>query len=115
MTTSQFPDVVQAIEAGSFPESQDTLAHHLTADDTAVLLEGLSRAKENLSAQIRQTSLRESGNIDGWIAQAKKLQHDIATCKQDAGHIVDEWVSNGSNTTPWLAEDAIFKSNTGLQ
>lgn len=82
--------LVDPIREGSFPESASVLSADLDPDTIPELLSSITKARDELSAELRNVSKPYAGGVDKWIAQAKKVQEDIARCKQDAQDIVQE-------------------------
>jgi centromere/kinetochore protein ZW10 len=63
----------------------------LSSEDTIPsLLESVKQQKRRLENEIRATSGSHSSDVDKWIAQAKKVQKDIARCKSETAKIVEE-------------------------
>lgn len=54
------------------------------------LLESVKQQKRMLEDEIRVTSGSQSSDVDKWIAQAKKVQKNIARCKSESAKIVEE-------------------------
>ncbi|RMZ92649.1 hypothetical protein DV736_g75, partial [Chaetothyriales sp. CBS 134916] len=82
--------LVDAIRDGSFIDSDDVLSSDLSAAAVPSLLDELARSRESLSQEIQQSSQALGPSVDEWIARAKKLQHDLARCKDDARSIVQD-------------------------
>ncbi|KAJ9606111.1 ribosome biogenesis protein ytm1 [Cladophialophora chaetospira] len=79
-----------AIIDGSFPQSEQLLTSDLSPTITSALLHQISQTQNDLSHEIKENSKHEAGNVDQWIAQAKKVQDDIAWCKLESRRIVEE-------------------------
>jgi protein transport protein DSL1/ZW10 len=65
-------------------------AVNLSATTIPSLLKNVKQQKRSLEDEIRATSGDQSSNVKEWIAQAKKIQRDIARCKIEAAEIVKE-------------------------
>jgi centromere/kinetochore protein ZW10 len=79
-----------SIRDGSFPDSDELLTANLTIDTVPSLLAAIANGRDSLSNEIRQISQGQAGDVDEWIAQAEKVQDDIAKCKIEARQIVEE-------------------------
>lgn len=84
-------DIVTAIQAGSFPDSEQSLSQELTGSSTTDLLEEIRASKDELSQSVGTICKQHAEDVDGWIAQAKKVQQDIAQCKEDYDQIVTQY------------------------
>lgn len=82
--------IATAVQDGTFPDDEATLSSELNSASIPPLLESIQHAKDGLSSAVRRISKEEAGDVDSWIAQAKKVQEDIARCKEDARQIVQE-------------------------
>lgn len=80
--------ITSAIENGSFPDSEDALTASLTATTISPLLQSINDSRTELRARIKDISKHQAGDVETWIAQAKKVQEDIARCKEDARQII---------------------------
>ena len=90
-STKPIPSVLShAIRDGTFPDSDEVLAANLTSDTVVALLQDISRTKQQLDVEVQQISQSLASGVDGWIAQAKRVQEDIAKCKAEARKIVEE-------------------------
>lgn len=83
-------NLIDPIREGTFPDSATVLSTDLDFDAIAGLLESIATARDELSAELREVSRPYAGGVDEWIKQAKRVQQDIAQCKQDAQQIVQE-------------------------
>lgn len=81
---------VHAIREGTFPDDEATLSSPVDAATIPSLLTEISIAKGELSDIVITISKEEAPAVDSWIAQAKKVQEDIARCKEDARQIIEE-------------------------
>lgn len=61
----------------------------------------------------RWTSI--NGGQVGTILSSNKRKRGLEPASSTAGVIVSEWVSDGSNPTPWFRDDDSFTSHVGLQ
>lgn len=61
----------------------------------------------------QQHTVQQSGQKGTIISNKRKRGPEPPS--STAGSIVQEWVSDGSNPTPWLRDDATFTSHVGLQ
>ncbi|ETN38662.1 uncharacterized protein HMPREF1541_06699 [Cyphellophora europaea CBS 101466] len=84
--------LIGPIREGTFPETASVLSADITSGGIPELLESIAKAKDELSAEIRDVGRPYADGVDQWITQAKKVQEDIAQCKQDAQEIVQEHV-----------------------
>lgn len=82
--------IIDAIKDGSFPDSEEVLSSEINQANIPPLLSAIDSARSELSQTVRTVSRQEAGDVDGWIEQAKRVQADIARCKEDARHIVQE-------------------------
>jgi protein transport protein DSL1/ZW10 len=82
------PTLLPSQEDGSLLEERT--ASDLSATTIPSLLENVKQQKRSLEDEIRATSGDQSSNVEEWIAQAKKIQLDIARCKIEAAEIVKE-------------------------
>ena len=80
----------EAIRDGTFPDSDEVLSANLSSDAVAELLQDISNTKEELDVEVQHISKSLAGGVDDWIAQAKRVQEDVARCKADARKIVEE-------------------------
>ncbi|KAK5951678.1 ribosome biogenesis protein ytm1 [Knufia fluminis] len=82
--------IATAIQDGTFPEEESTLSSELNSKSIPPLLESVQYTKDELSSIVKDISKEGAGDVNGWIAQAKQVQQDIARCKEDARNIVQE-------------------------
>ncbi|RMD44344.1 hypothetical protein DV735_g860, partial [Chaetothyriales sp. CBS 134920] len=85
-----------AISRGSFLDSDDVLSSDLSAAEVPPLLDELARHREKAVEEIEQSSRTLGPSVDEWISRAKKLQQDVARCKDDARSIVQDHESISS-------------------
>ena len=88
--TDAATSLCEAIVQGSFPQSEQLLTSELTSATITTLLSQISQSRQVLSDEIQTNSKDEAGSVDQWIAQAKKVQEDIARCKLESKRIVEE-------------------------
>lgn len=91
-TASSANELVTAIRDSSFPESEEVLSSAIVGTNIPPLLSAIDAVRNDLSETVREVSRQEAGDVDGWIEQAKRVQADIARCKEDARNIVQEHV-----------------------
>lgn len=72
------------------PSSEERPDTGLSIAAIPSLLESVKQQKQSLQDEIRAISGSQSSDVDEWIAQAKKVQQDIARCKLEAAEIVKE-------------------------
>jgi centromere/kinetochore protein ZW10 len=80
----------EAIADGTFPQSEQLLTSELSAETIPLLLEHISKTRSEISEEIKAASEDDAGDVDEWIAQAKRVQEDIARCKEESKRIVEE-------------------------
>ncbi|KIW71933.1 hypothetical protein PV04_00159 [Phialophora macrospora] len=88
--TDAAASLCDAIVHGSFPQSEQLLTSDLSSQTISALLRQISQTRQGLNDEIKADSKDEAGNVDAWIAQAKKVQEDIARCKIESQRIVEE-------------------------
>ena len=79
-----------AIVNGSFPQDERLLTIDLSSETISALLDQISQTQDGLRDEIKADSKDDAGNVDQWIAQAKKVQQDIAHCKLESKRIVED-------------------------
>ncbi|KAF2644286.1 hypothetical protein P280DRAFT_421130 [Massarina eburnea CBS 473.64] len=82
--------VLESVQHGSFPQSEDVASAEVSSAALPKLLEVVGRAREDTRDQIRHVSREASSDVDGWIAQARKLQGDIKRSQETAQEIVKQ-------------------------
>ncbi|KAJ9645135.1 ribosome biogenesis protein ytm1 [Coniosporium tulheliwenetii] len=82
--------ILQHVEHGGYPDSEDVAAAELPPSALPGLLEAIARAKEDVKSEIREISRDAAPDVDGWIAQAKQLQADIERSRATAHDIVQQ-------------------------
>src|ERR1700761_2734555 len=80
----------EAIVNGTFPQSEQLLTSDLSSEIISALLNQITQTRQELSSEIEVNSKDGAGNVDRWIAQAQKVQEDIAHCKLESKRIVEE-------------------------
>lgn len=79
-----------AITEGTYPQSEELLTSDLSAEIIPLLLKNISETQRELKEEITSTSKDGVGDVEQWIVQAKKVQADIARCKEESKRIVEE-------------------------
>ncbi|KAI4724739.1 hypothetical protein E4T49_07497 [Aureobasidium sp. EXF-10728] len=79
--------IVDSVEHGTYPEP-DISSAEVPSTLLPALLADLQKARDEVKADIRSLSKDIAPDVDGWIAQAKKLQADIERSKATARDIV---------------------------
>jgi non-canonical poly(A) RNA polymerase PAPD5/7 len=69
----------------------------------------LTMLSNNSLREARRTALRSAEAV------SNKRKRGPEPPSSTAGVIVSEWVSDGSNPTPWFSDDGTFSSHVGLQ
>ncbi|KAF2259844.1 hypothetical protein CC78DRAFT_502567 [Lojkania enalia] len=82
--------VLQSVEYGSFPQSEDVASANVPPEALPKLLEVVNTAREDTKNEIRKVSRESASDVDGWIAQARKLQDDIKRSQETAHEIVQQ-------------------------
>lgn len=99
--------VLESVEHGAYPDSENVASAHLPQDALPSLLAGIERAQNEVKVgrptipallllltmpktEIRSLSRDAAPDIDGWIAQAKQLQADIERSRATAHDIVQQ-------------------------
>ncbi|KAF2710283.1 WD40 repeat-like protein [Pleomassaria siparia CBS 279.74] len=91
--------ILQSVEHGSFPQSEHVASAPVPAASLPKLLEVVGKARENTKNEIRQISREAASDVDGWIAQARKLQDDIKSSQETAHEIVQQAEAGKENTS----------------
>ncbi|KAI5272448.1 hypothetical protein E4T47_04310 [Aureobasidium subglaciale] len=79
--------IVDSVEHGTYPEPEVSSAE-VPSTLLPALLADLQKARDEVKEDIRSLSKDIAPDVDGWIAQAKKLQGDIERSKATARDIV---------------------------
>jgi len=84
------PAILQYIDSGVYPESEDTASAILGTDALHNLLHELQAAQDSARNEIRTLSQTTAPDIDTWISRAHGLQADILRSRDTARAIVAE-------------------------
>ncbi|KAF1954011.1 WD40 repeat-like protein [Byssothecium circinans] len=90
--------VLESVEYGSFPQSEHVASAEVSSAALPKLLAVVRKAREDTKNQIRQISRDASSDVDGWIAQARKLQDGIKRSQETAQEIVNQAESGKEKT-----------------
>ncbi|KAH3915796.1 hypothetical protein HBI56_041790 [Parastagonospora nodorum] len=82
--------ILQSVEHGAFPQDEHVASASVPSSALPKLLELVGKAKEDTKNEIRAISREVASDVDGWIAQARKLQDDIKHSQDTAKEIVQE-------------------------
>ena len=80
--------VLEYINRGAYPESEDAASAQLTPDVLGQLFQELQTAQKEVQNEISSLSRENAPDVDKWIARAKELQADILRSRQTAREIV---------------------------
>ncbi|KAI9660874.1 MAG: ribosome biogenesis protein ytm1 [Trizodia sp. TS-e1964] len=80
--------ILQSVQNGAYPESEDIVSADLPSAALPAVIGLVEQAAEDLKTSIREISRENASDINSWIAQAKRLQEDIAQSKATAKSIV---------------------------
>ncbi|KAL6709689.1 ribosome biogenesis protein ytm1 [Coniothyrium glycines] len=80
--------ILQSVEHGSFPQDEQVASAAVPASALPDILDTICRAREEARNQVRTLSRESASDVDGWIAQARKLQDDIKRSQETAKEIV---------------------------
>ncbi|PYH47440.1 uncharacterized protein BP01DRAFT_354636 [Aspergillus saccharolyticus JOP 1030-1] len=99
--------VLTFVTDGTYPSSEKVIAAEFPVSALATELELISKAREQVEAEITSLSRENNFDADGWISQAKQLHADIERSRVTAREIVKQH----ENTTPLQlkVEDAAAK------
>jgi centromere/kinetochore protein ZW10 len=113
--------LLQSVEYGAFPQDEDVASATVPSSALPKLLEVVGKAREDtkvcrrtglsdhrsLSTQneVRKLSREAAPDVDGWIAQARKLQNDIKRSQDTAKEIVQQ-AEAGKETTARVQDAA---------
>lgn len=84
-------EIVNAVQSGSFPASEKLLSQELIHNNVASFLEEIRFTKTELGKALGSTCEQLGQDVGDWIVQAKKVQNDIAQCKEDYHDILDKY------------------------
>ncbi|KIV99183.1 uncharacterized protein PV09_09136 [Verruconis gallopava] len=82
--------LVNFVEYSTYPTSEHVASASLPNSALPPLLNGIRKGQESIKAELRELSRNTAGDLDGWISQAKQLQHDIEESKVTAKKILQE-------------------------
>ncbi|KAI9821557.1 MAG: ribosome biogenesis protein ytm1 [Thelocarpon impressellum] len=80
--------VLRFVRDVSYPDSEEVISATLPPTAFKVALNLIEDARKDVKEEIGELSRGSAGDIDGWIAQAKKLHIDIERSKATAQDIV---------------------------
>ncbi|KIW20780.1 hypothetical protein PV08_01358 [Exophiala spinifera] len=80
----------EAIANSTFPQSEPLLTSELSPEILPSLLDHIARAQREIGEEIKAANQDDDGNVEKWITEAKKVQEDIARCKEESKRIVEE-------------------------
>lgn len=80
--------VLQSMQHGVFPQDEHVASAPVSSTALLTLLEAVGRARDDTKTQIRTLSRDAAPDVDGWIAQAHRLQDDIKGSQAMAKEIV---------------------------
>ncbi|KAI4642376.1 hypothetical protein J4E93_007524 [Alternaria ventricosa] len=99
--------LLQSAAHGAFPQDQDVASATVPSSALPKLLEVVAKAREETKDEVRQLSREAAPDVDGWIAQARKLQDDIKRSQETAKEIVKQAEAGKENTA--RVQDAASK------
>ncbi|KAI4935649.1 uncharacterized protein J4E92_002940 [Alternaria infectoria] len=99
--------LLQSAAYGAFPQDQDVASATVPSSALPKLLEVVAKAREETKDEVRQLSREAAPDVDGWIAQARKLQDDIKRSQETAKDIVKQAEAGKENTA--RVQDAASK------
>jgi centromere/kinetochore protein ZW10 len=99
--------LLQSIEHGTFPQDEQVASAPVPSSALPKLLEVVSRAREDTKNEVCSLSREAAADVDGWIAQARKLQDDIKRSQDTAKDIVQQAEEGKKNTAS--VQDAASK------
>ncbi|KAF2003469.1 WD40 repeat-like protein, partial [Amniculicola lignicola CBS 123094] len=82
--------ILESVEHGTFPQSEEVASAPVPAAALPKLLEVVGKAREDTKNEIRSLSRDAASDVDGWIAQARRLQNDIKRSQETAHEIVQQ-------------------------
>ncbi|EYE94913.1 uncharacterized protein EURHEDRAFT_412757 [Aspergillus ruber CBS 135680] len=80
--------VLDFVAEGAYPESEKVVASDLPVSALSKELVLISKAREQVEAEISTLSRENDFDADGWISQAKQLHEDIERSRHTAREIV---------------------------
>ncbi|KAH8731502.1 hypothetical protein GQ44DRAFT_746225 [Phaeosphaeriaceae sp. PMI808] len=99
--------ILQSVEYGAFPQDEHVASASVSSNALPKLLEAVGKAKEDTKNEIRKISREAASDVDGWIAQARKLQDDIKRSQEAAKEIVQQ--AEGGKEKTARVQDAASK------
>lgn len=90
MSTALTSTVLQYVDSGAYPESEEVATADLKSDSLANILAELRKEQDGVKEEIRTLSSKTAPDIDTWISRAKELQVDIQRSRETARQIVAE-------------------------
>ncbi|KAF1945435.1 WD40 repeat-like protein [Clathrospora elynae] len=99
--------LLQSVEQGAFPQEEHVASATVPSSALPKLLEVVGKARENTKSAVRNLSREAAPDVDGWIAQARKLQNDIKRSQDTAKEIVQQ--AEGGKETTAHVQDAASK------
>ncbi|CAG5175650.1 uncharacterized protein ALTATR162_LOCUS8164 [Alternaria atra] len=99
--------LLQSAAHGAFPQDEDVASATVPSSALPKLLEVVAKAREDTKNEVRQLSREAAPDVDGWIAQARKLQDDIKRSQETAKDIVKQAEAGKENTA--RVQDAASK------
>ncbi|EAT88675.1 hypothetical protein SNOG_03470 [Parastagonospora nodorum SN15] len=90
--------ILQSVEHGAFPQDEHVASASVPSSALPKLLELVGKAKEDIQGKAdtchrtkyAPSLAKSASDVDGWIAQARKLQDDIKHSQDTAKEIVQE-------------------------
>ncbi|PYH73840.1 uncharacterized protein BO88DRAFT_380631 [Aspergillus vadensis CBS 113365] len=82
--------VLDFVTDGTYPGSEQVVASDFSGSILAKELELISKAREQVEAEINFLSRENNFDADGWISQAKQLHADIERSRVTAREIVEQ-------------------------
>ena len=82
--------VLQYVDHGSYPDSEDVASARLESTNLSSLLKELRKAQDEVKNDVRTLSKRTAPDVDEWISKARGLQQDILRSRDTARQIVAE-------------------------
>ncbi|KAL1793338.1 hypothetical protein ACET3X_008320 [Alternaria dauci] len=99
--------LLQSAEHGAFPQDEQVASATVPPSALPKLLEVVAKAREDTKNEVRKLSTEAAPDVDGWIAQARKLQDDIKRSQETAKDIVKQAEAGKENTA--RVQDAASK------
>jgi centromere/kinetochore protein ZW10 len=90
MSTSLTPAILQYVDTGAYPNSEEIITTDLQPNALANILSELRKEQHDVKQEIRTLSSKTAPDIDTWISRAKELQVDIQRSRETARQIVAE-------------------------